>query len=36
VNLKQLDEVVLFLPAADALEIEDFAKVCVVAVGNVD
>lgn len=35
-KLEQLNKVVLFLAVADALEIEDFAEVGVVAVTNMD
>lgn len=35
-ELEQLDKVVLFLPAANALQVEDFAEVVVVAIGDVD
>lgn len=36
VDLEEFDKVVLFLPAADALEVEDLAEVGVVAVRDVD
>ena len=35
-KLEELHKVVLILAAADAFEIEDFAEVVVVAVGNVN
>ena len=36
VDLEEFDEVVLFLPAADTFQVEDFAEVGVVFVGDVD
>lgn len=35
-DLEKLHEVVLFLATADALDVEDFAEVGVVGVGDVD
>lgn len=35
-DLEELDEVVLFLAAADSFDVEDFAEVCVASVGDVD
>ena len=35
-ELEQLDKMVLFLSAANALQVEDFAEVVVVAIGDVD
>lgn len=35
-DLEEFHEVVLLLPAADALDVEDFAEVGVALIGDVD